>query len=83
MQAEFIPLWDLLEHYFGEARKLLEGLSTEKLNWKPLAGDSQSEATNSLYGLALHIAFVSMQIAAKAVGQAPLDYPEIHKATMD
>ncbi len=77
MLVEIKPLWELLEHYFREARKLVEGLSTEQLNWKPLEGDAQSEASNSLYGIALHIAFVSMSIAANIAGQPPPDYPEM------
>src|SRR5437868_13132695 len=77
MLAEMKPLLELLEHYFRETRKLVEGLSTEQLNWRPISGETQNEATNSLYGLAVHIALGIMQIAGRAAGKMPPDFPEL------
>ncbi len=79
MLAEIEPLLDILDHYFREIRKLVGGLSTEQLNWKPLQGETQSEATNSLYATTLHISFVAIRIAAGAADKAPPDFPEMHQ----
>ena len=82
MLAEMKPLLELLEHYFRETRKLVEGLSTEQLNWRPISAETQNEATNSLYGLVVHIALGVMQIAGRAAGKSPPDFPELHNGNM-
>src|SRR5260370_40072469 len=77
MLAELQPLTEMLDAFFGEARELLQDLSKEQLNWRPLQGETREEMTSSLYGLALHTAFVAINGAAKAGGRRPDTYPEM------
>lgn len=78
MISEMQTLMELLDSAFAEARSLLQDLSIEQLNWRPMTGESRAEWTSSLYGLTLHLAFVAIKGANRVMGQAAnLDaYPE-------
>lgn len=76
MLIELQPLLEMLDTYFAEAQGLLKDLSREQLNWRPIQENTREEMTSSLYGLALHIALVAINGAARAAGRSPVFYPE-------
>ena len=78
MLAELKPLMELLDAFFEETKELLDGLNVDQLNWRPISGDDSGEATNSLYGLALHISFVAMRGASNAARRIMPEYPEMN-----
>lgn len=77
MIAELHPLWELLNQYFDQARSLIDGLTIDQLNWRPIEGETEGEATNSLYGMTLHISFIALNSAARVANRAPQFYPEM------
>ncbi len=77
MLAELQVFTDLLNSWFSEAQRLLQDLSTEQLNWRPLVGETREQMSSSLYGLALHTSFVAMRGAANAGNRTLENYPEL------
>ena len=77
MLTEMETLIEMLDAYFGQAKNLLQDLSREQLNWRPIQGETRSEMTSSLYGLALHLSFVAMRGAANVGGLQLDEYPEM------
>ena len=79
MINEMHSLIEMLDAYFSEAQSLIRALSKKQLNWRPIEGETREEMSSSLYGLALHIAFVAMRGAANVGGRSLENYPEMHK----
>lgn len=79
MLNEMQILIGMLDAYFAEAQALLKDLSKEQLNWRPVQGETREEMSSSLYGLALHMAFVAMRGAANVGGRTLENYPEMRE----
>lgn len=77
MLTELQPFVEMLDLFFAEARKLLEGLNTDQLNRRPIQDEAREEASSSLYGLALHMSLVAMRGATQASGRQLASYPEM------
>lgn len=48
MVSEMHTLMELLDNAFEEAQSLLQNLSIEQLNWRPITGESRAEMISSV-----------------------------------
>jgi hypothetical protein len=76
MLSELATAQGMLKYLYVHVKEHLEALDETGLNWTPPG----IEATNSVYGLALHIAQTQVLFASKLSGQKlRLDIPELEK----